>query len=337
METVSTKVNVEQPSGPFKRVSWGAIFAGVVIAFVTMLALSLLGVAIGLGTIDPVEEQNPLAGLGTGAAIWWALSMLAAIFVGGWVAGRLAGVPRKFEAGLHGAVTWALVTLLSVYFVTSSIGRLIGGATRLVAQGASLVGQGAAAAAPEIGHATGGQSQQHRDVLNTVKREAEQLLSQTGDPELQPENLQSEVNQARSNAVATAKQIATNPAQAKQEMNQLIDQLFSQGQEIANSADRESLVNVITARTGKSEAEANAIVDRWMATYKNVEDKAESMVAQAEQKTRKVGEEAASALSKAAFWAFAAIALSGLTGICGGCVGRPKRLVPLSDSDRQNR
>lgn len=167
METVSTKVNVEQPSGPFKRVSWGAIFAGVVIAFVTMLALSLLGVAIGLGTIDPVEEQNPLAGLGTGAAIWWALSMLAAIFVGGWVAGRLAGVPRKFEAGLHGAVTWALVTLLSVYFVTSSIGRLIGGATRLVAQGASLVGQGAAAAAPEIGQATGGQSQQ-QGMFSTV-------------------------------------------------------------------------------------------------------------------------------------------------------------------------
>lgn len=73
MDTHTSIVNqVETPVGPLKRVSWGAVFARVVIAFVTMLALSLLGLAIGLGTIDPVEEQNPFAGLATGAAVWWA-------------------------------------------------------------------------------------------------------------------------------------------------------------------------------------------------------------------------------------------------------------------------
>ncbi|RYY08132.1 MAG: hypothetical protein EOO36_24060, partial [Cytophagaceae bacterium] len=54
-----------------KRISWGAIFAGTVLAIVLQLALSLLGLGIGLGTIDPLTEQNPMAGIGTGAAIWW--------------------------------------------------------------------------------------------------------------------------------------------------------------------------------------------------------------------------------------------------------------------------
>ncbi len=68
-----------------KRISWSAIFGGVLIAIVTQLVLSLLGLGIGLGTIDPVEEQNPTAGLGIGCAIWYIISSLASLFVGGWV------------------------------------------------------------------------------------------------------------------------------------------------------------------------------------------------------------------------------------------------------------
>ena len=52
-----------------KRVSWSAVFAGVLVAIVTQMLLSLLGFGIGLGTIDAVEEKNPAAGLGIGSAI----------------------------------------------------------------------------------------------------------------------------------------------------------------------------------------------------------------------------------------------------------------------------
>lgn len=327
----------ETPIGPLKRVSWGAVFAGVVIAFVTMLALSLLGLAIGFGTIDPIEEQNPFAGLATGAALWWAFSMLAALFIGGWVAGRLAGIPRRFEAGLHGAVTWAVVTILSVYFVTSSVGRLIGGATRMVAQGASLVGQGAAAVAPEIGTATSSPqfTQSRSEALQTVKNEAEELLRQTGNPQLQPNNLKSEIQEAGNTIENSAKDILTHPGQASQEINQMIDNLFAQGESIANSVDREELVNVITARTGKSRAEATAIVDRWAAGFDKLENKAGAMARQAEQKARAVGDSISSSMAKAAFWAFAAIALSGVAGIMGGCVARPKNLIPVPEAERR--
>lgn len=334
METHNTVINsVDRPGGALKRVSWGAIIAGVVIAFVTMLALSLLGLAIGLGTIDPVEEQNPFAGLGTGAAIWWAVSMLVALFLGGWVAGRLAGVPRRFEAGLHGAVTWAVVTMLSVYFATSTVGRLIGGATRMVAQGASVVGQGAAALVPESGSGSSNphNAQNRNYTLQIVKNEAEQLLRQTGNQQLQPTNLQSEIQEAGNTVASTAGDILTNPDEAKQEINQMIDTLFAQGENIAQSVDQEELVNVITARTGKTREEARAIVDRWAAAVNKVDDQAARIAQQAEQKARSVGDSVADSMAKAAFWAFAGIALSGAASVAGGCVGRPNSLVPVPD------
>ncbi len=64
-------------------------------ALIVQLWLSLLGLGIGLGTIDPTEEANPLRGLGTGAIVWWAISMLLSLFADGYVAGRLARGPVR--------------------------------------------------------------------------------------------------------------------------------------------------------------------------------------------------------------------------------------------------
>lgn len=47
---------------PLKRISWSAIFAGVIISMVVYLLLAILGTAIGASTLDPLKEQNPLDG-----------------------------------------------------------------------------------------------------------------------------------------------------------------------------------------------------------------------------------------------------------------------------------
>ena len=54
-----------------RRISWGAIFAGLIVTLVCQILLTMLGVAIGAATIEPIQEQKPLEGLGTGAALWW--------------------------------------------------------------------------------------------------------------------------------------------------------------------------------------------------------------------------------------------------------------------------
>ena len=76
---------------PLKRISWSAVFAGVIAALIIHILLGILGTAIGATTIDPQQEQNPLQHLGTGALIWTGVSMLIAMGVGSYVAGRLAG------------------------------------------------------------------------------------------------------------------------------------------------------------------------------------------------------------------------------------------------------
>lgn len=117
-----------------RRISWSAVFAGVVVALVTQMALALLGLAIGFGTVDPATEQQPMAGLGLGAAIWFLVSTIIALFLGGWVAGHLAGIPKRSEGLLHGVVTWGLVTLVSFYLMTTVIGRLVNAAGGVIGQ-----------------------------------------------------------------------------------------------------------------------------------------------------------------------------------------------------------
>ena len=41
------------------RISWSAIFAGVVVAVAIQLVLSMLGVGIGLGLVDPGTGSTP--------------------------------------------------------------------------------------------------------------------------------------------------------------------------------------------------------------------------------------------------------------------------------------
>lgn len=111
------------------RVSWGSIFAGAVIALATQIVLALIGVAIGLATLDPATGNTPSGtALGTGAAIWLVISSLVSLFFGGYVAARLAG---RFNGWLHGLITWGTLTLLTLMLLTTAAGQLVGAASGL--------------------------------------------------------------------------------------------------------------------------------------------------------------------------------------------------------------
>jgi hypothetical protein len=124
------------------RISWGAVLAGVVVSLVTQLILNLLGIGIGAATLDPTAGAagNPSAtGFSIGAGIWWAVSGILAALAGGYTAGRLAGRPQESTAGWHGLTAWAFTTLVVFYLLTSTMGSIIGGAYRTVANAAGTV------------------------------------------------------------------------------------------------------------------------------------------------------------------------------------------------------
>jgi len=149
-----------------KRVSWGAIFAGLLVTVVIQMMLTLLGIGIGAASIDPLREQNPGQGLALGSAIWLIVSALIAVFVGSCVSGRLSGGPRTSDGLLHGIVTWSAATVLTVAMLVSAAGVVIGGTSSLLS---GLV-------------KSGGQAAQNGDLVSLVQQAVpgSNVLSPTG-------------------------------------------------------------------------------------------------------------------------------------------------------------
>src|ERR671913_2130444 len=126
------------------KVTWGAVFAGVVVMLVTQLILNLLGIGIGAATLDPAAgaAENPSAStFSIGAGIWFVLAGILASLAGGYAAGRLAGKPKESTAGWHGLTAWALTTLVVFYLLTTTVGGILGGAYRTLTSALGNVAQ----------------------------------------------------------------------------------------------------------------------------------------------------------------------------------------------------
>jgi hypothetical protein len=316
------------PTVPFvKRISWGAILAGAVLALVIQLALSLLGLGIGMGTIDPLEEQNPMSGIGIGAAIWWVVSMLVSLYIGGSVAARLAGMPRRTDGLLHGLLTWSVVTLLTFYLLSTAVGRIIGGVTGVAGRALSAAGSGVASVAPQAADAVKDELQERGIDMSDLKREARLLLRQTGKEELSPEALERQARAAGSSAQAEAGQAAANPQGTSDNLDDVIDNLFRRGGQVASAADRDAAVNVVMQRTGKSRAESEQIVSNWHQTYEQGRAKLSETAQKAEATARKAGDKTAEGLSKAALLAALGLGLGAAAAAFGGRNGTPDEVA----------
>ena len=137
------------------EIAWGAVLAGVVVALVTQLLLNMLGLGIGIATLDPGTGDNPSASsLSIGAGIWWTLSGILASLLGGYAAGRLSGRPKEATAAWHGLTAWALTTLMIFYLLSSTVGGVLGGVYNTVSGAIGGLGRTAAttagAAAPAL-------------------------------------------------------------------------------------------------------------------------------------------------------------------------------------------
>jgi hypothetical protein len=276
---------------PMRRITWGAVFAGVVVALVVQMLLSLLGMGIGMGTINPMEESNPFSGLGTGALIWWVISMLISLFIGGWVAGRLAGMPKASDASLHGVLMWSVFTLVSVYLLTTAVGGIISGVGGALGKTLSSAGQGISSVAPDLKDQIKKKAEQSGINIDEMKQQAQDMV-QGGDP------------------------------QTKKQMGDMAEKLFKNGGKMSQ-ADHEKAVGLIMEQTGKSREEATQQVDKLASTMQ----KGKAKLDQTEQKARKTGDEVAGTMAKAGIFGFIGLLLGGIVSGLGGLTGRPKNVV----------
>ena len=139
-----------------RRISWGAIFGGVILVVVVQLLLSMLGAGIGLSTVNVNAGSTPDASsFGIGAGVWWLVSSIVALFLGGYVAAWLAGIEIRFDGVLHGLVAWGIATLFTIYLLSSAVGGVIGGGFSALGSLTSAAGSGISSAAKPLAQAAG--------------------------------------------------------------------------------------------------------------------------------------------------------------------------------------
>lgn len=131
---------------PTDRVRWGPIFAGLFAAMSALVVLSLLGLAIGLSSVDAGDRP---ANFGIGAGVWGAVSALVAFFFGGWMAARTAARDRDHNGLLQGAMVWMVAVPLMIYLLAGGIGSMVRTAGNVAATGAQAAATAAAPAASD--------------------------------------------------------------------------------------------------------------------------------------------------------------------------------------------
>ena len=271
-----------------RRISWAAIFGGVILALAIQLVLSLLGAGIGLGTVSTNAGDAPSASsLGIGTGIWWVISSCLAIAAGGYVAAWLAGVEIRFDGVLHGLITWGITTLVTFWLLTSAIGGIIGGGFSALGTVTSAAGSGLSDAARPIAEATG---------------VSPDMLQQQAQAYLQPTNPDPTTMSPQDAQKAVATDLVT----------------FAGGGADAAAA-RERIINIMAVQMKVSHDEAARNFDDGQAKLKQTRD-------QAVQTARDTADASASAASRTSFAGFAVLLLGAAAAAIGGSLAVQRRL-----------
>ena len=194
------------------KVSWGGIFGGVLVAVGLLLLLTALGVAIGISAAQPGETEAST--LGTGAGIYAGVALLVALFVGGMVSTRIGAISDGATGFFEGALVWVVSILLMLYFASSGVSMLAGGAFQMVGGAAQALG-GVVQGQPID---TSGSIDQIVQRLKDPKT-AQQIAAATG-------MQQSEVQATLSETAQRVENNRDNPAQAAAEAKQGVAQLM---------------------------------------------------------------------------------------------------------------
>jgi hypothetical protein len=105
------------------KVSWGGVFAGVLVALGVVLLMTAVGAAIG------VAPGGGAAGTpGAGNALWAELQRVAALFVGGFVATRTSAIVDRATLVCEGILVWVVTFAVMAHIGGAGAAALTRGA-----------------------------------------------------------------------------------------------------------------------------------------------------------------------------------------------------------------
>lgn len=211
---------------------WGAVLAGTVLSIGLWILLQTIGMGIGLAAVDTDDAGN-LRGIGIGTGVWSVIAPLIAIFLGAMLAGRLAGTRHGGVGAMHGAVMWALTSVLGLWAMISIVQTVTSTATRV---GSAAVGATSSVVSGAV--SAGGDA----DIMKTLGVDENDLLGpvnqqlqEQGKPPITAEQLRSAMKNAAQRGLREgkldremlkqelAKQTALSPTDVEQLSQQIGD------------------------------------------------------------------------------------------------------------------
>jgi hypothetical protein len=277
---------------PVSAISWPAIFAGMFATMAVTLVLTALGSGFGLAWASPFSDTGPSAKtLTIVAVVWLIVVQWIASGVGGYLTGRLrtkwVGLHTHevfFRDTAHGFLTWSVATMLGFLLIATASSALVGGGVRAI----SAIGAGAAQG---VGSAAAGAASQGAasNSANEMVDYALDTLFRSPQPAGQTAN--------------------ENPADARAEAGRILARGIATGD--VPAADRTYLAQLVSARTGIAQPDAQKRVDDTIAQVKAAEDKAAQAADAARKAAAKFSIFTAVSMLVGAFIACAAAALGG--------------------------
>jgi hypothetical protein len=294
------------PPSLTRRVSWGAIFAGFFVTIVVQIMLTLLGAAVGIASLEPFREPHTGQKVAIASGIWLLVSGLISIWVGGCVAGRLCGGPRRADGLIHGVVAWSVSTCATLALLATTVGAVIGGTAALL--GGAL----------ELGNLTKNQGS-----TASLQEQVQNLFPQSGpnlaptgrtEPGAQQQPDQGAQKSASEPTVQQQPAKLNDLAQKDADLSAALTEMQKKGGASQATAERDKAVNLLTSKYNMDQQEAANAVQQW-------NPEAQQAGAQTQQKVEQATTAAARGLASGALWGFIALLLGLLFAAWGGWAG----------------
>ncbi|MFN2430896.1 MAG: hypothetical protein ABR574_12825 [Cryomorphaceae bacterium] len=312
---------------------WGAVFAGFLTALSIVLLLNLLGLGIGFATINPLEESNPMEGLGIGSIIWWSVSNLVALFAGGIVAGRLSGPSANEVGGLYGFTAWGIYALVSVWLVFSGVGSIIGGVTGTAA---NLLSGSQKDVSVNINDKREQGKKETGASMASVKSDIRNVVQMGERLEILPEDASTEVNKVLDTGRKDVEKVMRDlnvDENIDEFFNDLTFNLDDEGNlDIKVKGDGEyfnkvDLKEYLAENTELTEAEIDGMIEKWEKKIDQAVQKAEELYRKAKQELEEAAAKTADAIAKFSIWAFLALLLGAGAAFFGGTIGNQENHI----------
>ncbi|CAK7017431.1 MAG: hypothetical protein DELT_02295 [Desulfovibrio sp.] len=272
----------EQVLYTFGWAPWSCIVAGVITALALSALLWILGVALGFTVVSPKSDE-PFSGVGLAFGVWGAVSVIASMAGGGFMAGFLAG-QRGLEIGF---LVWALTILGSILFS----GLAIGAATALIGYAVKNIGGGAMSAAVTVGKSAVDTASdvmaELKDHIDTdidrkkLNEDVMQALRDTGIETLQPEYIRDQLREARAGFRNMLHQLVLNPGKPEEAVCDFLEETKGRIAAATEDIDKDTAITALMNTRGIPREEAAKIVDNALHAYDSVTSKARESIADA--------------------------------------------------------